>query len=230
MAEAHTNLGIVLSDLWRHAEALASFDAAIALNPDLAEAHYNRGKALGELGRYEAALASHDKAIALRPDYGEALWNQTLCLLQLGQFERGWQQFEYRHQFAKQIVDRRYPQPVWLGQEDIAGKTLFIYWEQGFGDTLQFCRYVGLVKALGAQVILSVQDPLVRLLQQSDPEIRVIGGYETACGIRLPLPADEPAAGHGHDGRDHSRHDPVSAGRSGTIAPPGASALPRCPA
>jgi hypothetical protein len=66
-----------------------------------------------------------------------------------------------------------------LGEEDLAGKRLFVHWEQGFGDTLQFCRYALAVRARGARVILSVQDPLVRLLRGLDPGIEVIGGAET---------------------------------------------------
>ena len=60
--------------------------------------------------------------------------------------------------------------PVWLGEENIAGKTLFIHWEQGFGDTIQFCRYAKLVEARGAKVIMSVQQPLYGLLKQISPD------------------------------------------------------------
>src|SRR5262249_41689414 len=153
------NRGNALRDLKRHAEALASYDKAIALKPDYAEAHYNRGNALRDLKRLAEALASYDKAIALKPDYAGAHWNQSLCLLLMGHFEQGLRQYEWRKKVLKPTAF--YPQPVWLGEENIAGKTLFIYWEhQGFGDTIQFCRYVKLVEARGAKVIMSVQQPL----------------------------------------------------------------------
>ena len=187
LGEARSNLGIVLFDLQRHEEALVSYDAAIALNPDLAEAHYNRANALRDFGRYEEALTSFDQAIALQPHYEEAHWNQTLCLLQLGQFERGWQRYECRNNRADPIA-HRYPQPLWLGQQDIAGKTLFIHWEQGLGDTLQFCRYAKLVKALGAQVIMSVQDPLLRLLRQMEPAIQLIGDDQKPAAFDYHCP------------------------------------------
>ena len=63
-----------------------------------------------------------------------------------------------------------YPQPLWLGDENIAGKTLFIYWEQGFGDTIQFCRYAKLVEARGAKVIMSVQQPLLWAVEADQPD------------------------------------------------------------
>ena len=173
-AEAHNNRGNALKDLKRPAEALASYDRAIALKPDYAEAYNNRGNALKDLKRPAEALASYDKAIALKPDYAEAYWNQSLCLLLMGHFEQGWRQYEWRKKLNEPMGVRSYPQPVWLGEENIAGKTLFIYWEQGFGDTIQFCRYAKLVEARGAKVIMSVQQPLCGLLKQISPTIQIL--------------------------------------------------------
>ena len=177
-AEAHNNRGNPLVDLRRPAEALASHEAALALKPDYTEAHYNRGIALAELRRCEEALASYGNAIALRPDYTDAHWNQSLCFLLMGRFEEGWRQFEWRKKLRKPLGFRLYPQPLWLGAEDIAGKTLFIYWEQGLGDTIQFCRYARLAEHLDAKVILSVQEPLRELLKAVSPTIRILGPLE----------------------------------------------------
>jgi tetratricopeptide (TPR) repeat protein len=177
-AEAHYNRGNALQDLQRPAEALASYDKAIALAPGYAKAHNNRGLALQDLRRPQEALVSYDKATALDPDYTDGQWNKGLCLLQLGRFGQGWEHYEWGKKHGVRPADRPYPQPLWLGKQDIADKTLFIYWEQGLGDTLQFCRYAKLVKARGARVILSVQDPLLRLLRQMEPAIQIIGGKE----------------------------------------------------
>jgi hypothetical protein len=102
--------------------------------------------------------------------------NQSLCLLQTGRFEQGWRQHEWRKRLDNAF--RSYPQPVWLGEENIAGKTLFIYSEQGLGDTIQFCRYVKLMEARGAIVIMSVQQPVRRLLKQISPTIQIIDPNE----------------------------------------------------
>lgn len=174
-ADAYNNRGNALRELKRPEEALASHDKAIALKPYFAEAHYNRGIALMELKRSEEALAGYDKAIALKPDYADAHWNQSLCFLLLGRFEQGWRQHEWRKRLKEPLGVRSYSQPLWLGQENLAGKTLFIYWEQGLGDTIQFCRYAKLAEARGAKVILSVQQPLIELLKHSSSTIQVIG-------------------------------------------------------
>jgi hypothetical protein len=103
-------------------------------------------------------------------------------------FEQGWRQFEWRKRLDAPLGLRRYPQPVWLGAEDIAGKTLFIHWEQGFGDTIQFCRYAKLAQARGAKVVLSVQQPLVALLKELSPTIRIIGPGEVPAEFDYHCP------------------------------------------
>jgi tetratricopeptide (TPR) repeat protein len=175
-AEAYSNRGTALQRMSRYEEALSCYDRAIALKPDYAEAYSNRGHALEQMSHYEEALSSYDKAIALKPDCADACANRGITLLVLGRLEQGWQQYEWRKKARRPVGNRVYPQPPWLGQENIAGKTLFLYWEQGLGDTIQFVRYAKLVRAMGARVIVSVQDPLLRLLRQMDPLIEFIGG------------------------------------------------------
>jgi tetratricopeptide (TPR) repeat protein len=187
-ADAYVNRGVVLARLQRHADALISLDWAIALVPDDAEQHFNRAKLLADLQRHEDALASYDRAIALRTDYVEAYWNRSHCLLALGQFDPGWKLFEWRKKLDKPAGQRGYHRPVWLGQESIAGKTLFIHWEQGFGDTIQFCRYAVLAQAAGARVVMSVQDPLRRLVTTLGPDISVVGGNEVPCEFDYHCP------------------------------------------
>ncbi len=177
-AEAYNSRGVALEDLRRPEDAVASYDRAIALRPDFAEAYNNRGRALGDLKRPEDALVSYNKAIELKSDYVEAYWNRSLCLLLMGRFEQGWRQYEWRKRRNEPIAVRTYPKPLWLGEQDIVGKTVFIYWEQGFGDTIQFCRYVKLVGARGAKVILSAQQPLFGLLKQINAEIQIISEKE----------------------------------------------------
>ena len=144
---------------------LASYDQAIALQPDYAEAHYNRGIALEQLWQLDAAVASYGQAIALKPDYAEAYWNRSLVLLLLGHFDRGWEDYEWRWKNKRlDLIGRNFRQPLWLGKESIAGKTILLHGEQGFGDTIQFCRYARLVADLGASVILEIHKSLVSLL------------------------------------------------------------------
>jgi tetratricopeptide (TPR) repeat protein len=173
-AQAWGIRGGALRELGRYAEALASCDHALALRPDDAEAQHNRGLVLQDLRRHDEAVVSFDLAIALRPDYALAYLNLSAALLQMGRFERGWRMYEHREMVDTALGVRSLPRPVWTGEQEIAGKTLFIYWEQGFGDTIQFCRYAKIAAARGAKVIMEVQGSLRTLLQSISPAIAVI--------------------------------------------------------
>lgn len=165
-AEAYYNRGNTLKELKRFEEALVDYDKAIELNSVYAEAYSNRGIVLHELKLFAAALSSYDNAIKLRSDFAQAYWNKSLTLLLTSNFKLGWHLYEWRwkeEEIAK--YSRVILQPLWLGIEDIANKTLLLTSEQGLGDTLQFCRYANLVAQRGARVILEVQEPLFELLQ-----------------------------------------------------------------
>jgi tetratricopeptide (TPR) repeat protein len=189
-ADAHHNLGILQLQLRRHDEAIASLDRALALEPRLAAAWANRALALAETGRHQAALAAYNRAIELEPDLRIAHRNASHLHLQLGNFEKGWQKFEWRlHNTETRARPRIFAKPLWLGKESVAGKTILLHSEQGLGDTLQFCRYATLVAGLGAQVVLEVQKPLVRLLANLRGVTRVIGegGVLPSYDMHTPL-------------------------------------------
>jgi tetratricopeptide (TPR) repeat protein len=179
-AEVHANRGNALQELGRLNEALISFDKAIALKPDSADLYINRGKALLELNRDSEALASFDKAIALKLDLPLAHWNRAHSLLRAGDFDQGWKEYEWRWRVHPSWVrSQDFPQSLlWLGERPIEGKTIVLYAEQGFGDTIQFVRYVPLVAALGAKVILEVHPELKMLLSGVQGAGKVIGRGE----------------------------------------------------
>ena len=164
-AGALFNRGIILHELNRFEEALASYDRLLKLRPDCAEALFNRGNTLHELKRFEEALASYDRAIESRPGYAEALCSEAVCHLLIADFDRGWEKYESRWG-TKQLrtVKRSFVQPQWTGIDDVRGKTILLYAEQGFGDAIQFCRYVPLVAERGARVIVEVPRPLQELI------------------------------------------------------------------
>ncbi len=179
-AEAHVNRGNSLHELNRFDEALASYDRAIALRPDYAEALTNRGVTLHDLKRFDEALASYDRAIAVRPDYAEAHYHEAMCRLLIGDFQRGWEKQEWRWE-SKQMkhAKRNFARPLWLGSSDITGKTILLHAEQGFGDTIQFCRYAPLVAERGGRVILEVQSPLHELMSALPGVAQIVSSGET---------------------------------------------------
>jgi hypothetical protein len=114
--------------------------------------------------RLREALARFDRAIVLKPDYAEAHLNRSLAFLLKGDYTEGWEQFDWRWKKGD-MVPRKFECPQWRG-EDLAGKTIFLHAEQGYGDTIQFLRYVPLVTARGRSVILEVPPSLERLAAQ----------------------------------------------------------------
>jgi tetratricopeptide (TPR) repeat protein len=188
IAAARYNLGAQLKDLRRLDEALVELDAAIALQPQHLGALYSRGVALAELRRSAEAVAAFSQAIALKPDYAEAIYARALSRLQLGDFDEGLRDYEQRKALSPPLGRRPYAEPEWLGEQDMKGKTLLLHHEQGFGDTLLFSRYAKLAEARGAEVVLSVQAPLTRLMQTLGPTIRVIGEGERPDRFDLHAP------------------------------------------
>jgi len=195
-AEALDNRGNTLHELKRFDAALASYDRALALQPDHAGALYNRGVVLHELMLLDEALASYDRALAVRPDHADAHFNKAVLQLLKGDFAAGWQEYEWRHRKEESfaLFKRDYAQPLWLGQTAIAGKTILLHSEQGFGDTIQFCRYAPLVAARGARVLLEVPPPLKDLMASLAGVAQVISApdklpcFELHCPLlSLPL-------------------------------------------
>jgi hypothetical protein len=175
---------VVQQALGLTAEALSSYARAIELDPRDAMPHYNRALLLQEESRWEEALESYDRAVAINPEFADAQYNRALALLFLGDFERGWRSYEWRWKNARRLVigeQRRFAQPLWLGEESIAGKRLLLHSEAGLGDTLQFCRYAPLAAALGATVYIEVQPPLVRILSNLE-------GVQPPIAKGSPLP------------------------------------------
>jgi tetratricopeptide (TPR) repeat protein len=182
---ARKNKANALTYAGRYAEALALFTEEIAAYPDDASLYHNQVPALMGLGDPDAAMRSLDRAIALQPDYADAYYHRAELRLLLGDFASGWREYEWRWRVDQPgLQPRGLPQPLWLGEQDIAGKTILLYAEQGFGDTLQLCRYAPLVAAKGARVVLEVPDALTRLMESLDGVSQVV-----RRGDELP-PAD----------------------------------------
>ena len=172
---AHLNRGTSLHHLNRSTEALASFDRALALDPHNIKALYNRANILHELRRFDECIAAFSTTIAYAPDYADAHFNEGMTRLLLGDFEQGWKKYEWRWKTESQRHLRRdFTQPPWLGAEPIAGKTVLVHAEQGFGDTLQLVRYLPLLAAAGADVVLEVQPSLFPLLSQMEGVSQVV--------------------------------------------------------
>jgi tetratricopeptide (TPR) repeat protein len=157
-ANAALNLGATRLLSHRAAEAEALFRRSLALGGDAARACSNLALALMEQARSAEAEAACRAALAAAPGNAEARINLALALLAQGKWAEGWQAYEARWQTAAAL-----PGPRWTGQA-LNGETVALLAEQGFGDTLQFCRYAPMVAAMGGRVVLVVPRALQRLM------------------------------------------------------------------
>jgi tetratricopeptide (TPR) repeat protein len=181
--------GSALAKLDRYEEALDCFDQALAVRPDDAEALDNRGTALAALQRAAEAIACFDRALEIAPESPTAHWNRGLTLLGLGNFEEGWKEYEWRWKIPQwKLLLRDLQRPLWLGEHAIEGKTILLHAEQGFGDCLQFLRYVPMVAARGAKVIVEVLPELKSLVSSIAGASLVLGRGETLPQFDLQCP------------------------------------------
>jgi Flp pilus assembly protein TadD len=192
-AVAWWNRADSLQELGRFAEALACCDRAIALTPESRSAHYNRANALRELGRAQEALVAYAQATQIDPAFADAHFNEALVRLREGDFAGGWPKYEWRWKRNDNPQADRFSAPQWDGATPLNGRTILLHAEQGLGDTIQFARYVPMVAARGASIVMEVQGALAPLLAPS-PGVHVVAAgqalppFDSHCALMsLPL-------------------------------------------
>ena len=159
------NLGDALQSLGRSQEALQWFDRAIALRPELIQALKNKAYVLTQLHRFDAAIAVYQRILAIDPANAAAECDLAQLQLLTGNFEAGWTGREAREKLPS-INYPKFAQPIWLGKEAVGGRTILVYADEGMGDSIQLARYIPMLAARGARVILAVEAPAVALLSQ----------------------------------------------------------------
>jgi len=179
--EAWNNLGIIYRLRGQFEGSKDCFRKALLLRPAYAEACNNLGNALKDCGEMDEAIFFYQQAIQLK-DTADNHHNLALALMATGRLQEGWREYEWRWK-SNQLASgfRSFTQPLWQG-EFAKGKTLLLHAEQGFGDTLQFCRFATFVIERGLRVILEVQPSLVRLMKS-------LAGVEAVVARGQPLPA-----------------------------------------
>jgi len=182
--------GVALARLNRLDKALASFDRALALNANDYTAYANKGAALHNLKRFNEALSCFDKAIALNPECATAYFNKAMLKLLHGEYQEGWRLFEWRRQDPQKKLLRKFVKQQWLGELPVADKRILIHTEQGFGDFIQFCRYVVLLAELAAKVIVEAPSavfPLICSLKGQNITVIELGQPIPEYDLQLPI-------------------------------------------
>lgn len=170
--------------------ALARLRAALPRRTDPGEAgeicNQIGGTLLG-LGTPEEALDWFARALDLAPGLPQARLGQAMALLTLGRFEPGWEAYESRWEDPAFCADEpARPAPLWPGG-DPAGLTLLLHAEQGLGDTLQFLRYVPLLRARGTRIVLELQRPLLALAAGLADQVIAAGDTPPPHDAHCPL-------------------------------------------
>jgi tetratricopeptide (TPR) repeat protein len=173
----------------RKAESLETFAKVYRLSPDDFNTHAFYAFALQALDMNAEALPHYKAALAQDPAHVETRWQYAQALLRLGRYKEGWKEFESRWKLDKNSPfwlqaeqEKTFTSKRWMG-EDLSGKTILIYAEQGFGDTILASRYIPLVKARGGRIIFGCKPPLHRLLHKIPGIDKLVG--DDAIGEKI---------------------------------------------
>jgi Tfp pilus assembly protein PilF/ADP-heptose:LPS heptosyltransferase len=175
--DAHYNLGGCLCDAWRLEEAADEFLMTLRLDPHYARALNNLGLVRYRQGRIGEAAQYLRSALGADPAMTEAHWNLSHALLHTGEYGEGWREFEWRWRMPDfKNLAGRFQRPRWQG-EDLHGKRLLVWAEQGFGDVLQFSRILPALRERCSEVIFECQ-VVLRPVCETLPGITIIGRGE----------------------------------------------------
>lgn len=188
LPEAHSMAGNALQALGRYGESIERYETAIRLRPDSAVAYVALGDSMKALRRHDEAFRCYQAAQRLSPGQGEGAYFEAIARLRIGDYPEGWRKYEGRWRRERGPRARNLPQPLWLGDAELAGKSILLHAEQGLGDTLQFARYAMMVAELGARVILEVAPDLVPLMTGLAGVEKVISSAETVQGFDYHCP------------------------------------------
>ncbi len=165
-AAAHSNLANALRSVGRLKEAAQCHRRSLELAPDAAGTHYNLALVLRDSGDIAAAMQQFERAVELGYRSSDLYWDRALAYLTNGELKSGFADYEWRWRLPE-VSARVLPGKPWKG-ESLEGRTLFVYAEQGFGDTIQFARYVPMIAGQAKRVVFECQAPLLRLLSGSE--------------------------------------------------------------
>ena len=164
--DMHCNWGLALQLQERWDRAIEQFQVAISQKSDHAPSHINLGSAFAVKERFDEACDALRRGVALDDSCNDAKFNLGLTLLTIGEFEEGWHFYDTRLRLPEKVrspIDA----PMWDGDPASLGDQPLLVWaEQGFGDNIQFVRYVQILISAGIKVTLSTRKPLMRLFKE----------------------------------------------------------------
>ncbi len=162
----------------RFADAAHSYRKALVIAPDFHESRVPLSTCLQALGQHDAAIECCEMTLQQQPGNPQAHWNLSMLLLLTGAYRRGWHEYEWRWETGRfPFIKKEYQAPRWQG-EDLTGKRLLIHAEQGFGDSIQFCRYLSLLAGNAGEIIFSCDRSLHNLFSTAFAHIKLVTCHE----------------------------------------------------
>jgi tetratricopeptide (TPR) repeat protein len=178
-ADTLNHLGVISTARGRPTDAIEFHLEAIKCNPRFFQSWSNLGNALRALNQLDEALVAYRQSLAIEPKNAFVKFNIAIVHLLQGKLTPdAWLKYEYRWVTLNSNPQRDFTQPLWRGEESLAGKSILLYAEQGLGDTINFIRYAATLAALGATVHVEVQRPLKEILRSTPGCASIIGWGE----------------------------------------------------
>jgi len=186
--QALGNLGNTYLDMGRLEDSEDAYRRALKVIPEQPDLFYSLGRVLYEQARWDDAEAAFRKTLSINNGYPLAHWNLSHVMLLQGRFREAWLEYEWRWHcpgFTTKVP--KFDRPQWDGK-DIQGKTILVFAEQGFGDTIQFVRYLPLIAAAGGTVIFLCQPELQRLMAGVDGIAHLVSDWTDLPPFDLQCP------------------------------------------
>jgi len=190
-AQAYNNIAAAFYKLGNFDDAIENCHKAIEIKHDYAEAYNTLAAAFQSQQKFDEAIECYDKTIEHAPEYAEAYYSRGMLYLCRGDFAKGWPDYQWRLKTAKTKLTLQNDRTWWQG-ENFQGKTLLVQAEQGFGDSMQFVRYLPLVKERGGKVIFAEKPELVGLFKNLEGvddlvDIKKVAEGDLDCDLYVTL-------------------------------------------
>ena len=177
--ESYLSKGAALRSLGRYQEAMVAFIECFLKDSSNAKAYSNYGNSLREYGMPEVAIPYFNVALNMNPTDPTFRLNESVAQLLRGDLIAGWKNYDARWYYQSDVSFKpQFPGEEYDGTQEINGKIICVYCEQGFGDSIQFIRYIKLLQEQGAKILLITRPQLVNLFQYNFPDIEIRTGYE----------------------------------------------------
>lgn len=177
--ESLISRGVARRNLGMYKEAMHDFAQAFILNPEHATAYSNYGNSLREFSKPNIAVPFMQLAQQFDPTNVNYRLNESICHLMKGDLVEGWKKYDARWWYQSDVSFKpTLPGPEYDGTQDINGNIVVVYYEQGFGDSIQFIRFIRILQDKGATVIIVTKPQLIELFKFNFPELQVVNNDE----------------------------------------------------